>query len=288
MLGIDVLRWITVRALKGQTWAGNNVFDSPATVADLRIAEQRQPFIAVFCDECDTEGMDNPSTIGPMNVRLIIETGVASSIVLPMTGAAGAPEAPVSVTMLNDTDPALEATIGFLAEQARDALMDTVSPWADLWRELTGGQMRKVECVRGGPATDQYKPPQRYASRIQIYHTGVLAVPPRGAPLEPNTFWPHFLALAAADPELAGIGQLVQAHFEYPAGSLPVWRLAEKYLGVSAATVRGLNIAPLDGFVTEEPVAPIGGINLSERFGHTPAPPGEDLQIFPTEGPDAP
>jgi hypothetical protein len=269
MLSIDALRLITVQALKGQTWAGDRVFDSPATVADLRIESERQPFCAVFVDECDTEGIDQPTATGPLNTRLIIETGVASAVTFQPATDIGAPEPPVTVTSLNDTDSALEMTIGFLAHQVRDALMSTSNPWSELWRELTGGQLRKFECVRGGPQTDaQQKPPQRYASRIQIYHTGVLATPPRGAALIPGAFWSTFLYMAAAQPELAGIGELMQAHFTYPSGNLPQWRMAEKYLGVTADVIRGIGIAPVEGYdatvVTEEPVIPLNEVNFDE------------------------
>jgi len=267
MLSLDALRLITVQALKGATWAGDRVFDSPATVADLRIEAERQPFIAVFVDEADSEGIDQPTATCPLNTRLIIEAGVASAITFQPATDAGAPEPPVTVTSLNDTDAALEMTIGFLAEQVRDALMSTHNPWAGLWRELTGGQLRKFECVRGGPQTDvQQKQPQRYASRIQIYHTGVLATPPRGTVLE--AFWLNFIEMALANQELAGIGQLMKAHFTYPSGNLPVWRMAEKYLGVTADVIRGIGIAPVEGYdadvVTEEPVVPLNEVNFDE------------------------
>src|SRR3977135_3671551 len=99
MLSIDALRLITVQALKGTTWAGDRGFDSPATVADWRIEAERQPFIAVFVDEADTEGIDQPTATGPMNTRLIIEAGVASAITFQPEGTdASAPEPPITVT----------------------------------------------------------------------------------------------------------------------------------------------------------------------------------------------
>ena len=150
MLSLDALRLITVKALKGATWAADRVFDSPATVADLRIEAQRQPFIAVFVDEADTEGIDQPTATGPMNTRLIIEAGVASAVAFQPAVDVGPPEPPVTITSLNDTDAGLEMTIGFLAEQVRDALMSTANPWAELWRGFVV-QLNKLECVRGGP-----------------------------------------------------------------------------------------------------------------------------------------
>ena len=271
MLALDALRLITVQALKGATWAGDRVFDSPATVADLRIAAERQPFIAVFVDEADSEGIDQPTAAGPMNTRLIIEAGVASAITFQPATDSGAPEPPVTVTSLNDTDSGLEMTIGFLAEQVRDALLSTSNPWAELWRGFVV-QLNKIECVRGGPQTDaQLKTPQRYASRIQIYHAGILATPPRGIGLDPSSPWSIFLYMAAAEPELSGLAGIMQAHFAYESGTLPAWRMAEKYLGVTADAVRGIGIAPAEGFdvqvVTEEPVVPLEGISFDEHFG---------------------
>lgn len=289
MLSLDILRLIAVKALKGQTWAEDKVFDSPATVADLRIESERQPFIAVFVDEGDTEGIEYPAASGPLNTKLIIEAGVASSIVLPVLSGT-APEPSSGVTQLNDTDAGLEMTIGFLAQQVRDAFLSTSNPWAELFREFTGAQLRRLDCVRGGPSADQSKPPQRYASRILIFHTGVLAMPPRGAHLESGTFWPHFLEMAAADQELAGIGELVSAHLIYPSGELPEWRMAQKYLGSTADIVQGLGISPYqpsDQIETQEtPIAPVHEIVLPEQFGGVTRAPGEDLEMFPDQDPD--
>ena len=148
MLAIDALRWITCRALAGRTWAGDRIFDSPATVADLRIEAERQPFCAVYCDEADSEGVEQPTLTSPMNVRLVIETGIASAITPP--SAAEGPGPPVSpVVFLNDTNPALEATIGFLSQQARDALLEELGLLAmgrplarDDWRPNSKSGMR--------------------------------------------------------------------------------------------------------------------------------------------------
>ena len=55
ILGQDVLRLLTVKALKGRTWAGERVYDSPAQPADLKIAEERAPFIGVYTDDADAD-----------------------------------------------------------------------------------------------------------------------------------------------------------------------------------------------------------------------------------------
>lgn len=244
MLSLDALRWTTVKALRGATWAEDRVFDSPAQVADMQIVGERQPFVAVFADEADSEGLDFPNLLGPTNVRLIIETGIASSFAAQPVSS---DEVPTASTMLDYTDAGLESTIGFLTQQVLNGLLSTVSPWADLWRTMTSGQVRKVECVRGGPALDRKDLSQRYASRIAIVHTGVLAAPPRGAPLAEGTFWPRFIALAEADRDLAGIAELLKTHLQYPDGNaLPDWHMAQRYLGLPAATAIGLNIAPLE------------------------------------------
>ena len=255
MLVLDVLRWITVKALTGNTWAGGRVFDSPSQPGDMRAATDREPFIAVFVDDADMTfipeggGMTSPE---PMIIRLVIEVGVVS----PRTFGGETGETPTggTVTSLNATDEGLEAQIGFITRQVQQTLLTTkqTNEWAELWRSLTGGQIHKLEIRRGGQGDEERGPRPRYASRVSVYHVSTLADPLRGVVLDADPleyeFWRTFLDMCSQDDEMQGLGEIVRAHIEGPSGAVPEWRMAQKYLGVSRETIRSLGIAPAEGW----------------------------------------
>ena len=87
ILGQDVLRLLTVKALKGRTWAGGRVYDSPAQPADLKIEEERAPFIGVYTDDADADTQDDSLHNPDARVYLTIECAVADQIVVAPAGA---------------------------------------------------------------------------------------------------------------------------------------------------------------------------------------------------------
>lgn len=260
-LGMDILRIISIRAIRGRTWAGDRVFDSPANPADLRIVEERAPFVAVFTDDGDFGDDETPTAFSLDNgkVWLIIEAGTATAVEVDQQGspvhrnelgqainATGVviPEDQVGVTTtLQETDAATEMQIGFLGQQVVSALQATDSPWADLWRLHTAGELYKVEVRRGGvmPGTEGV----RFASRLLRMHVGVTATPPQGAAIPDEGFWRKFLDLCAVEADLAPLGRLIEAHLRLTTGDILVdWREAQKILGVPEDTIRALGIAP--------------------------------------------
>lgn len=289
MLVLDVLRWITVRALMGNTWAGSRVFDSPSQPADMRAETEREPFIAIYVDDADLVflpeggGMVAPE---PFMIRLVIEVGVVS----PRAFGEEQGEAPGggTVTSLNATDEGLEAQIGFITRQVQQTLLTTKSTneWAELWRVLTGGQIHRLEIRRGGQGDEDRGPRPRFASRVSTYHLSTLADPVRGVVLDADEleyeFWRDFLDLCEREDEMQGLGEIVRAHLESPSGALPEWRMAQKYLGVSRETIRALGIAPAEGWRKSfEPEVIVGedeGIMeepplLTDVIPHDPEPP---------------
>jgi hypothetical protein len=251
-LSMDVLRLIAVRAISGRTWAGDRVFDSPATPTDIRTETDRQPFIAIYVDEADVDASMTRSIHTPCTARLVIEVGVAS----PHRFTEGeAPSADVpgggpGVSMLNATDHGLELQIGLISQQAIDALTSTKedSPWAAMFLGLVTSQVEKVEIRRGGPINQQpsLKTPPRFASRITVLHLGILGQPPRGADLAQYPWWETFFEAAAVDPKLANVAQLIRLHIVNPTGVLPDWRLAQKLMTLSASGAHALGIAPIN------------------------------------------
>ena len=126
ILGQDVLRLLTVKALKGRTWAGGRVYDSPAQAADLKIEEERAPFIGVYTDDADADTQDDSLHNPDARVYLTIECAVADQIVVAPAGPdanAHAPPGGPHTTTLAQTDSGLELSIGFLSQQALQALL---------------------------------------------------------------------------------------------------------------------------------------------------------------------
>jgi hypothetical protein len=266
MLSLDALRLTTIKTLMGRTWAGARVFDSPANPANLRIEEERAPFVAVYVDDGDLgEGPEGePETfvsfgLTPPEVWLIIQCGVATSIAIdPATGKPvnydldgnpindeGERVDPAAITTLAETDAAAEMQIGFLATQAINALLATDNLWGELWRQYTAAGLRKVEVRRGGndmPGTEGV----RFASRLMRLRVQVLPTPPQGSELPENGWWARFFAMTEADADSRDLGRLMKAHMTLLGGGMLVdWRRAQKELGVSEETIRELGISPV-------------------------------------------
>jgi hypothetical protein len=254
-LSLDLLRWLSVRAIRGRTWALDRVFDSPSTPADIRTETEREPFIAVFVDNADYEVGDFPGIMLPRNadIQLVIECGVASPQRFtdegdPVELDVPDPRGTFTVTQLNATDAGLEAQIGFLTRQALQALLSTSdsNPWSELWHHYTAHQLAKIDYRRGGPATTEQTTAVRYASRITCLHfSTLLAEPPRGADLNDYPFWSGAIAAFKADEEYAELGQLLEMHIINPTGPLPDWRLAQKLMNLPKVAVRAIGIAPI-------------------------------------------
>jgi hypothetical protein len=266
ILAMDILRWLTVRAILDATWAGSNVHDSPAAPTEIRVTENPSPFVAVYTDDADVpietlgDDITDNSIAGSMpRVYLLIEVGVAEPQTIedpgenqPQDTDADAAEPAVQ---LSHTDQALEANIGFLARQVNQALLATGNPWAELWRRLVV-KRSSVEIRRGGSGQQvANQPAVRYASRIMRYTLEVLAEPVYGE--QPTGFWADLIAAFKADSKLAGLGELIEGNFN-PVGApaLPSWRIAQKHLTLTELGVRSLGIAPV--VIPDETEAPLG------------------------------
>ena len=247
ILGQDVLRLLTVKALKGRTWAGGRVYDSPAQAADLKIEEERAPFIGVYTDDADADTQDDSLHNPDARVYLTIECAVADQIVVAPAGPdanAHAPPGGPHTTTLAQTDSGLELSIGFLSQQALQALLAVDSPWSELWRLFTVAGRPRVEVRRGGPGQLQQQSAIRFASRIMRMQLSVLADPVYGEPI-PKGFWRDFFDLAHDDPDLGAIAALIEAHFQTTPG-LPSWRIEQKRGSYTLQGLTALGIAPLD------------------------------------------
>lgn len=248
LLGQDVLRLLTCKALMGRTWAGNRVFDSPAKPADLTIAEQRAAFLGVYTDEADID-LDGQSFFNPdARVYLLIECATAERITVPgKPGGSSPSEPPAGETTITlaQTDQALELIIGMLGRQVIQALLATDNVWAELWRHFTTPGRTRVEVRRGGPGQENQQSAIRYASRIMRMQLNLVADPVYGEGI-PNGFWKRFFEVAEADTEdLAHIVPILKAHFETTPGVLS-WRVEHARGTYTTPGVHSLGITPVE------------------------------------------
>lgn len=251
IIGQDVVRLLTVKSIRGGTWADQRVYDSPAQPADLTIANGRAPFIAVYTDDADIELDGQSLHNGTARVHLLIECAAADKITVT---ANDTPGVGVEKMTLAQTDEGLELIIGFVARQAAQALLATNNPWAELWRQFTTPGRERVEIRRGGPGQDRQETAIRYASRIMRMTLTVLADPVYGEGVPPG-FWQSFLRQCESDEELAGTAALIRAHFETEPG-LPSWRVAQKRGTYTHDAMMALGIAPLPVVVPDEKEPP--------------------------------
>lgn len=250
ILGQDILRLLTVKALLGRTWAGTRVFDSPAKPADLTIEQERAAFLGVYTDEADHD-LDGQSFWNPdATVYLLIECATADRITVPgKPNGSGPTEPPAGETTitLSQTDQALELVIGMLARQVVQALLatDQNNPWAELWRLFTSPGRSRVEVRRGGPGQEGQQSAIRYASRIMRMSLKVIADPVYGEGI-PKGFWTRFFEVAEADTQdLAHIVPIIKAHFETEPGVLS-WRVEQMRGTYTTPGLHSTGITPVE------------------------------------------
>jgi hypothetical protein len=251
ILGQDVLRLLTVKAIRaGHTWAGDRVFDSPAQPADIKIEQDRDPFIAVYTDDADID-LESDSFHNPdARVYLLIECACADVVRVPARPPDSNAKAPPGVERtirLSQTDEGLELAIGCLAQQCIQALLAD-NDWAELWRIFTSCGRHRVETRRGGPGQQAQQSAIRFASRIMRMQLTVLADPVYGEGI-PHAFWNKFIATAEADPDLGAgdensIVALLKNHF-HTVPTLPSWEIERRRGTWTRQGVAALGIAPL-------------------------------------------
>jgi len=249
LIGQDVLRLLTVRALKEgrPTWADDRVYDSPAQAADLKIKEEReQPFIGVYTDDSDHDLDGQSLSNADSRIYLLIECAVADAISIspakPGAGASGAP-AGTQTIRLAQTDQALELLIGLISRQVTQALLATDNKWSELWRHMTTPGRIRVEVRRGGPGQQEQSSAIKFASRIMRMQLAIVADPVYGEGV-PKGFWQDFFNVAEADGgEMAAVAAIIRAHFETQPG-LPSWRVEQKVGTYTRQGLSWLRIAP--------------------------------------------
>lgn len=237
-----LLRIAAVKALHGNTIAGEAVFDSMIDPVDARLEGEPRPLIVVYTDDqqSDPEGRSDYFQGGTCD--MVIEVVVGSRAVVAVPEELGGGNA-FQIEIPN-TDGGFEFSLDLIEAQVARALVGDLSPWARVWRSLSTSTPRYAS--RRGASV---KNATRFAARQMTISTEPLIDLDRGMPIDPASPWGEMLALMEADQDLRGYAAIVRAHFETE--PLTEWRRTAERLGVNLETVSALGLGPVNAIDPE-------------------------------------
>jgi hypothetical protein len=242
-----VLRIITVKALRGQTYALERVLDSNLDAIDMTVTQDKSPVIIVSSDdeEYSLENGKLALTAADRAVDIVIESAVASMV----EAADGTQQLTIP-----HTDAGMEAILGIMGRQIMRALLTPQTPWSDLWRRAVVG-VPKVMIRRGASAEQGV----RFAARQMVISCRTLHEPGFGRAIGAGEFWDDLLALMAADADLADLGRIIRGEIEGPA--LASYDQAAAALGISRSAAGMLGTG---GLVPggSDPAAPFSSVEF--------------------------
>lgn len=230
------LRTATIEALRGATFAGDQVFDSAIQPLDELVNGSPVPLITVSVDDTETRMSGLDFLMADLSLDLVIELAVATFI------RAEAPDGGVMVEVtVPYTDDGLEWTLDLMERQifrrlAEDAL------WPTLWRDLACKCTKRV--TRRG--ADSAKGAKFAARQIVLTLNPLLEPPPGGAPAIGSVFGRFLAALPA--PGLQSQAPLLRKVLIGEA--LPPWDQAAAMLGISPSSAEAIGVGAEETGVT--------------------------------------
>lgn len=239
-LADNALRICTVYALRGKTFAGQRVHDSPGNP----LPEKLPGVVITVFSGASSVAPDGRDLIGgDAESELSIHIHLPDHVEL-FTGAD-----PIRLDMRQGgTGPVFD----FIWRQMVRALLGT-DPWAELWRVFAA----KLGKVTSSPYILEADKGGRFESREIRIPVEPIFDPPFGE-LEPASPWARLLELMEANPETARLAPAFRFEIESPTG-LSDWNVAAAALGLAPDEVTAIGIAPVqpqpaDGEPANEPV----------------------------------
>lgn len=229
-----VLRMTSVAALRGNTLAGDLVFDSdnrPLAVALSAASQQALPYIVVYTDADDRSQFSGLDVYrADRNLALTLEIGVATAVTVDKVTSIKTPA----------TDEGMEAAVDLIETQAVAALFgDARNDWSELMKRFIMKIVR-VSSHRGGSAVEGI----RWAARRVTYVVDVIADVPPGV-LVPETHPLHrFVELADnSSPALGIAADIITAIMNK--NEYPDWRQVQAWLGLTTEGIEAIGLAPV-------------------------------------------
>ncbi|MCF6199265.1 MAG: hypothetical protein L3J67_07695 [Hyphomicrobiaceae bacterium] len=252
MLNRLALRLCTVRALRGKTFAGQNVLDSEHGAIDELATEQPKPFIIVYTDDAsysvlrrDLFGTGGSDRVDSGTQKLVIEIGITQRMVIDKDEDG----TPIAEAVSLRTNSSMELTLDLIERQVKMALMDTrdEAQWAEMWRRFAI-EIKDQDSQRGASARDGL----RFAGR-QISLS--VELPKDPLPGAIGLLWQSFLGLAESDADLAQVVPALRKELSDP--GLNDYQAIRGSYGLTKDEAKALQIEPDIGHLSDAPIAQV-------------------------------
>lgn len=194
------IRYATIRALKGRTYAGANVFDSQIEPLNLIGKDGKDFAVIVTTDDDDVKITGRDLIAGDHQLELVIE--VVATARLTVKTEDGESEEALTIPA---TDAGLEASLNLIGWQIARALSADGGEWGDLWRGLVM-RVHSISSRRGADEANGI----RYAARQYVYKIDHIAEPEPGITPAGGDLWARAIAMLKADPEFGAIGKIIE------------------------------------------------------------------------------
>ena len=244
------VRFATIRALKGRTFAEDRVFDSKINPVNLVARSESKPVIIVTTDDDNIDITGKDLRAGNHKLELVIEIAVTQKIEVKV-GNGNKTE----VITISASDAGLEATVGLIGWQIAKALSADGGEWGNIWRTLVTN-VHSISSRRGADEENGV----RYAARQYIYSLDHIDEPAPGETPCEGCAWGKVLAAMKADADYAGIAKLIEA--EISGGDYLPWEIARGHLGIANDVAEIIGTKPIG----IDEIIPLKAVDLSDGF----------------------
>ena len=228
------MRLAAARAVRNKTMAADRVFDSAVDPIDQTIAENRQPLIVVTTDEHELAVTGRDLGSGNHQCDLVFEIAIASRVELPAADGQGG-----QITIaIPHTDEGMELTLDMMEHRIIAALTQDDGAWSGVWMKLVPRVTRRLS--RRGASSENGV---RFAARQIVLTCDLVDTPAPGATVVAGSAWGDTLVAMEADPDLAGIANVLRSEIE--GTPLADWRRAAATLGIPLEVSDSIGLGPV-------------------------------------------
>ncbi len=253
------VRICTVEALRGQTFAGDSIEDSPIDPIALAVTAA-SPVIAVFSDgealqPAGTSFLASRDDGRGHTVDLTMHVFLPTDPVIRVDG-----QAPIA---LEGRESGAAVAVDLIHRQIERALGLNDGVWADLWRRAVIGIV-SIEAKAYVLQTDKGV---RLPAREILLRLDVLDSPEFGDGA--SDFWPDFVAAMEGSDDLAPLAAVVAGAIRGDA--LPSWRDTQALLGLRDRDMQAIGLGPIGGTQADD-VVPMASAALDDTAEGAPDP----------------
>ncbi len=227
------LRCAAVRALRGNTFCGEKVFDSEIVPLDQKSTEQKAPFISVYTDESRTPSVAGRDILGAQHeIDLTFEISVSAQIEVTVADQQGGQTVETHITVPK-TDAALEAQLNIIGRQIHRVFLASENPWAEVWRNLVV-RISRIDEKRGAMSENG----MRFAARQITFSFVVINEPPFSDPIG---VWLDLINLLKSSNDTAGLGKIIESEIKTPL--LADWQSVKADIGLTLDGWLGIGVS---------------------------------------------